>query len=80
MELLRMSKLNLDYDGVARIDNPPKQMEIASRVSCTREAVSRELRKLERLGIVERKRGSLVIHDFKGLKQLIGDSQPMEGI
>jgi CRP/FNR family cyclic AMP-dependent transcriptional regulator len=34
-ELLRLAKKNLDYDGIARVHNPPTQSELASRVSCT---------------------------------------------
>jgi CRP/FNR family cyclic AMP-dependent transcriptional regulator len=70
LELLRLSKENLDLDGVARIINPPTQIEMASRVSCTREAVSREYKKLEKSGVIERAPKRLVIKDFNQLEEL----------
>ncbi len=70
-QLLRISKENLDFDGVARINNPPTHAELASRVSCTREAVSRELKKLEKSGLIKRKRKQLIIEDCKRLHELV---------
>lgn len=70
-QLLRLCKENLDLDGIARIKNPPTQAELASRVSCTREAVSRELKKLETAGLIKRKRRQLIIEDYKRLHELV---------
>ena len=72
-ELLRIARENLDFDGVARITNPPTQSEMASRVSCTREAVSRELKKLEDSGLIKREPKKLIIEDCKRLEDLVGD-------
>ncbi len=69
--LLRTCEKNLDLDGIARIDNPPTHIEMASRVSCTREAVSRELKKLEKTGLIKRSRKRLVITDYKRLRTLV---------
>ncbi len=71
VHLLRISKGNLDLDGVARINNPPTHAELASRVSCTREAVSRELKKLAEAGLITRKHKQLVIEDYKQLRELV---------
>ena len=71
LELLRLGKENMDLDGVARIPNPPTQMEMASRVSCTREAVSREYGNLENLGIISRSRKKLIIEDYQRLQEMV---------
>ena len=71
-ELLRLARENMDFDGVARIINPPTQSELASRVSCTREAISRELKKLEKTGLIKRKPKKLIIEDCAKLEELVG--------
>jgi Mn-dependent DtxR family transcriptional regulator len=45
--------------------------EIAARVSIRREAVARELKALERAGLIKRCRGALVLTDTGRLRQLI---------
>ena len=74
LELLRLCSQHLDLDGVARIKNPPTQLEMASRVSCTREAVSREYNKLETLGIISRKSKTLIIENVPGLQALVDEA------
>jgi CRP/FNR family cyclic AMP-dependent transcriptional regulator len=51
----------------ARISAPPTHSEIASRISTHREAVTRELNRLSRLGIIERKGGAILVKDVKRL-------------
>ncbi len=70
-ELLRLSRPVVGDQGVARIDNPPTQTEMASMVSCTREAVSRELNKLESNGIIKRVSKCIVVKDYLKLKALV---------
>lgn len=70
-QLLRISKEHLDFDGVARINNPPTHAELASRVSCTREAVSRELKKMEKVGLIKRLPKRLIIEDCGRLQELV---------
>ena len=72
-ELLRISKEHMDFDGIARIENPPTQSELASRVSCTREAVSRELKRLEDSGVIIRKPKKLIIEDCRRLQEMISE-------
>lgn len=72
-ELLRIAQENMDFDGVARIENPPTQTEMASRVSCTREAVSRELKKLEQAKVIKREPKRLIIEDCKRLQELVDE-------
>jgi DeoR/GlpR family transcriptional regulator of sugar metabolism len=44
---------------------------MAARVSTRREAVARELKALERAGLLERRRGALVLTDPAALQRLI---------
>lgn len=70
-QLLRLCKENLDIDGIARIKRPPTHAELASRVSCTREAVSRELKKLEKAALIKRKQRQLIVKDYERLRELV---------
>ena len=53
------------------VSPPPVHSEIAARVSIRREAVTREFKSLERAGLIERRRGALVLTDINRLRQLI---------
>ena len=68
-ELLRMSKERKGHEGHRIISPPPIQKDIADRVSSRREVVSREMKTLERDGILEKTRGGLVIVDVDELKR-----------
>ena len=70
-ELLRIARQNIDLDGVARIKNMPTHAQLGSRLSCNREAVSRELSELERLGIIARVQRKFIIEDVSKLEQLV---------
>ena len=70
-ELLRLARDNLDLDGVARIPNVPTHAQFASRVSCHREAVSRELKVLEHDGIVHKKNRKLVVPQIEKLQRMV---------
>ena len=70
-ELLRLARENLDLDGKARIHSPPTHSEIASRVSCHREAVSREMKVLENQGVIEKGTKKLIVPDCKLLETLV---------
>ena len=71
-ELLRLARRRNDRSGEFVISPPPYHSELAARVSTHREAVTRELRDLERRGLLEKRRGALVIPDPDGLNDLIG--------
>src|SRR5215470_17566442 len=60
-ELLRLSRPETGKPKHAVVSPPPPHAEIAARVSVRREAVARELKALERAGLVERRRGALVL-------------------
>ena len=58
----------------ARIVPPPTHVEIASRVSTHREAVTRELTRLTRIGIVKRSGDALLVSDVERLTQMVQDA------
>jgi CRP/FNR family transcriptional regulator, cyclic AMP receptor protein len=70
-ELLRLSRPETGKPKQAVVSPPPVHAEIAARVSIRREAVARELKALERAGLIERRRGALVLTDTGRLRQLI---------
>ncbi len=71
LELLRLAREHPAADGFAAVANPPTQVELASRLSCTREAVSREYNNLETLGIIRRQRKLLCIDDVVQLEEMV---------
>ena len=72
-ELLRLSKPAAAAKQ-AVISPPPTHSEIAARVSIRREAVAREIKSLERSGLIERRRGALVLTDTDKLQRLIDEA------
>lgn len=70
-ELLRLSRPEAASPGRAVVSPPPVHAEIAARVSSRREAVARELKALERVGLLARRRGALVLTDTERLRELI---------
>ena len=70
-ELLRLARAGASGDKEAIISPPPYHHEIADRVSTHREAVTRELKRLERQGLLEKRRGALVLKDVGALAELV---------
>jgi len=70
-ELLRLASLSPRQGKSARLDPAPRHSEIASRISTHREAVSRELNRLSRIGIIERENGILVIRNVDRLAAML---------
>ena len=66
-ELLRLSRPDPADKRKALVSPPPSHSEIAAHVSTRREMVARELKALERAGLVERRRGAFVINDVDTL-------------
>lgn len=62
-ELLRLARRDRDDPRRAIILTPPNQSELAARINTRRETVSREINAMERSGLIERRRGAIVIHD-----------------
>jgi CRP-like cAMP-binding protein len=72
-ELLRQAQGRERRANAAIIAPIPVHSDIASRVSTTRETVARVMNDLARKGIVERRKGALVIHDMRRLESLVED-------
>jgi CRP/FNR family transcriptional regulator, cyclic AMP receptor protein len=70
-ELLRLANLAPRDGKRARIAPVPTHVEIASRVATHREAVTRELNRLSRIGVIERESGALVVKDVDRLAELV---------
>jgi CRP-like cAMP-binding protein len=76
-ELLRLSRPEGGGNGRAVVSPPPFHAEIAARISARREAVTRELRALENAGLVERRRGAIVLTNVQALAAMT--QHPPEG-
>jgi CRP-like cAMP-binding protein len=70
-ELLRLAGLGQREGNTARLDPAPRHSEIASRISTHREAVSRELNRLSRIGIIERQNGVLIVRNLDRLAAML---------
>jgi CRP/FNR family transcriptional regulator, cyclic AMP receptor protein len=70
-ELLRLASLGPRQGKCARIVRAPTHVEIASRISTHREAVTRELNRLSRTGIIERRGGTLLVNDVDRLADMV---------
>jgi len=73
-ELLRLASLGPKQGKLARIVPAPTHVEIASRISTHREAVTRELNRLSRIGIIERRGGTLLVKDVDRLTEMVHDA------
>jgi CRP-like cAMP-binding protein len=70
-ELLRLARKVSQTDGRVVIQDPPTHAEIASRVTTHREAVTKELKHMEALGLVEWRPGQHVINDVEALEKMV---------
>lgn len=68
IELIRMAEERTTDGRTAHLRPSPKHQEIANRMITHREAVSRMMSQLGRLGIVERGRGEIIVRDIPRLK------------
>ena len=73
-ELLRLARLAPREGNVASIRPAPTHAEIASRISTYREAVTRELSRLARIGVVTRRPGVLVVTDVDRLAHMVHEA------
>jgi CRP/FNR family cyclic AMP-dependent transcriptional regulator len=60
-ELIRLSQPRAGHSGQRVVSPPPFHHDLAARIGCRREAVSRELSALEKEGLVAKSRGALVL-------------------
>ncbi len=70
-ELLRLARLRAGGAPGLAIRPPPTGTELAARIGTRREAVSRELADLARQGLVETRRGALVLRDPEALRAAV---------
>ncbi len=73
-ELLRLARVAAGGDGRLVVSPPPTHAELAARVTSHREAITRELNALERGGLIERRRGAIVLLDAGRLRELVAES------
>jgi CRP-like cAMP-binding protein len=73
-ELLRLANLTPQEGKCARITPVPTHVDIASRISTHREAVTRELNRLSKLGVLERRGDVLVIKDVDRLTAMVHEA------
>lgn len=69
-ELLRLAAGTRPRGKEIVLSPAPLQADIAARIGTQREAVSRELARLSRAGLVRRSGADLVIHDLQALRDL----------
>lgn len=74
VELLRLGSDNLLEDGSAVIPAFPTNEELASRISTRREAVNRELRHLERMGLIARDGSARIITNVALLEEMVREA------
>jgi CRP/FNR family cyclic AMP-dependent transcriptional regulator len=73
-ELLRLAGDAHNGGKTATITPAPTHVDIASRISTHREAVTRELNRLAKLGVVKQNRNTLLICDVERLRRIVHDA------
>lgn len=80
-ELLRLAREHMEDENAAAISKLPTHADIAHRIASHREAVAREMKAMERAGLVERQGTTLLVPDVGRLEQkvreVLGD-QPIQ--
>ena len=77
-ELLRLSRPDPKNKLGAIVSPPPLHSEIAARISTGREMVTRELKALERAGLVARRRGAYAILNTRRLVERLEETHDTE--
>ncbi|MCP4768935.1 MAG: Crp/Fnr family transcriptional regulator [Gammaproteobacteria bacterium] len=73
MEVLRLARESMSNEDTADITNFPTHQEIANRVNTHREAVTRELNELTRIGLIEQNQRVLTVKTVAGLTELLAE-------
>jgi CRP-like cAMP-binding protein len=73
-ELLRRSRIDPTNERRAVVSPPPVHSDIAARVSTRREMVARELKAIEREGLLTKRRGAFVITNVPELLQRLHET------
>lgn len=73
MEVLRLARESMSSGDIAIIQNFPTHREIANRVNTHREAVTRELNELTRMGLIEQNQRVLTVTAVSRLSGLLAE-------
>lgn len=73
-ELLRLAWQNMDNANTATISPAPKHLDLASRISTHREAITRELTLLASAGLIYKGKNWLRINDVVKLQNMVHDT------
>src|SRR4029079_16874572 len=73
-ELLRLASLGSQQGKGGRIVPAPTPGELTSAITAHREAVTRELNRLSKIGIIERRGGTLLVKDVDRLAEMVHDA------
>ena len=73
MEVLRLARESMSSEDTVSIRNFPTHREIANRVNTHREAVTRELNELTRMGLIEQNQRVLTVTTVAGLTGLLAE-------
>lgn len=69
-ELLRLAQENMVDGNRAEISPTPTHVEFAAHIGTHREAVTKELNKMRRMGLVERAGRTLIVHDVSAIEHM----------
>lgn len=69
LELFRIAAANATGDSDIFIESPPTHADIAARIGTHREAITRELKSLEAIGVITWKPGKHIVHDIGYLSE-----------
>lgn len=75
LDLLRLSRPDRENVKQAIVSPPPLHADLAGRISTRRETVTKELSAMEREGLLQRRRGALVILDVPRLIGMIDEDK-----
>jgi CRP/FNR family cyclic AMP-dependent transcriptional regulator len=73
-ELLRLAKKAQEDGGKAELNPAPTHSDLAARISTHREAVSRELSRLSKLGVIERKGRTISVKNLTQLERMVREA------
>jgi CRP/FNR family cyclic AMP-dependent transcriptional regulator len=73
-ELLRMAKKAVEDGGKSELNPAPTHSDLAARISTHREAVSRELSRLSKLGVIERRGRIITIVNLTQLERMVHEA------
>ena len=74
VEILRLAREAMSDNDSVSIQNFPTHKEIANRVNTHREAVTRELNELTRMGLIEQNKRALTVKTIAGLTELMSEN------